>query len=140
MRALIPTDAVEGAKMWKADPDSVCSEVLAFAGTSVLVDETGEYASTAFLLVGVIGGAQRLLPFKSNGRFLKARRQHESQRASDRLISCGRWAATRALLIQLRPLRPRTPTRKQSRLLRTSHTKTVASKTANAKNARFGAR
>jgi hypothetical protein len=51
MRALIPTDAVEGAKMWKADPDSVCSEVLAFAATNLLVNETGEYTSTEFLPV-----------------------------------------------------------------------------------------
>jgi hypothetical protein len=51
MRALIPTHAVEGAKVWKAHLDSVCSEVLAFTATNVLVNETGECASTAFLPV-----------------------------------------------------------------------------------------
>jgi len=51
MRALIPTHAAEGVKVWKAHLDSVWSEVRGFADTDVLVNEAGEFASTAFLPV-----------------------------------------------------------------------------------------
>jgi hypothetical protein len=90
MRALIPTHAVEDTKVWNAHLDSVCSE--GFAATGILVDESAEYALTAFLWVGVRWGQQRLP--SSNGGFLKARRQHE-RRASDRLrlVSRGQWVS-----------------------------------------------